>query len=51
MVISSFINFFILFCQGSQALQGPFIKTNVTKLSFHLVTHDNWVNAVYILSR
>ena len=51
MVTSSCTNFFILFCQGSQVLRGPFIKTNVTDSSFHLVTYDNWIKTVYILSR
>ena len=51
MVTSSCTNFLILFCQGSQVLQEPFIKANVIKSSFHLLTPDHWVKAVYILSR
>ena len=51
MVTSSSINFFqYLFCQGVQVLQGPFIKTNVTTSSFHLVKYHNWTKTVYILS-
>ena len=48
MVTSSSTNFFIHFYQSSQVLQGPFIKTNVTKSSFHLVMHDNSMKTVYI---
>ena len=51
MVKSSFTNFFIRFCDVSEVLQGPFIKTNVTNLSFYLVTHDNWIKKDDILSR
>ena len=51
MVTSSSINFFkYFFCQGVQVLQGPFIETNVTNSSFHLVKYHNWTKTVYILS-
>ena len=51
MVTSSSTSFFILFCQGGQVLQEPFIKGNVGNSSFHLVTHNNCTIKVYILSR
>ena len=49
---SSSTNFYkYFFCQGSQVMKKPFIKTNVTNSSFHLVKHDNWTKTVYDLSR
>ena len=50
MVTSSCTNVFILFCQVSEVLQGPFIKTNVTNSSFHLAANDNWIKTIHILS-
>ena len=50
MLTSISINFFYSFCQGRKVLQGPFIKINVTKPSFHLVTYDIWIKTVHILS-
>ena len=51
MVTSSSINFFkYIFFQGIQVLQGPFIETNVTQASFHLVKYHNWTITVYFLS-
>ena len=51
MVTSNSTNFFIPFCHITKVVQGPFIKTNVTKSNFHLVTYDNWLKTVYVLSR
>ena len=51
MVTLNSTNFFIPFCHITKVVQGPFIKTNVTKSNFHLVTYDNWLKAVYVLSR
>ena len=50
MVRSSFTNFSILSCQGGQVLQEPFIKRNVGKASFDLVSHNNCTRKVQILS-
>ena len=51
MVTSNSTNFFIPFCHITKVVQGPFIKINVTKSNFHLVTYDNWLKTVYVLSR
>ena len=51
MVTSSSITFFkYFFGQGIQVIQGPFIETNVTNSSFHLVKYHNWKKTIYILS-
>ena len=48
---SSSINLFkYYFCQGIQVLQRPFIETNVTNSSFHLVRMILGQKTVYVWS-
>ena len=51
MLTSNSTNLFIPFCHVTEVVKGPFITTNVTNSNFHLVTYDNWLKTVYVLSR